>query len=400
MTALRRLFAVGLIATALDVALLLVFAQALGWAPPVADAAGIAIATVVSYMGHRALTFAADPSRRWYQNHGVYVLASGAALATDVAVLTLVTWGSSSVSTPELLIAKALSLTAAFLVRAWFYRRTMFATVRSDQGTPIDRPPAPGDVRLSVVIPAFREEEEIAETIERVRSELAAVVDDGGLEVVVVDDGSPDHTAERANRAGADQVIRLDVNSGKGAAVRAGVLSARGRTIAFTDADLSYSPGQIANLLESVESGWDVVVGSRRHTETRTLVAAGRLREIGGRIINVLTSIVLLGQYRDTQCGLKAFRSDVAQLVFARTTVDGFAFDVEVFHLVERYRFTLHEVPVEVVNTSRSTVNVVRDAVRMVRDLFRVRAAGRAGAYEVSLADLPPTLRSGRSTGS
>jgi dolichyl-phosphate beta-glucosyltransferase len=132
--------------------------------------------------------------------------------------------------------------------------------------------------------------------------------------------------------------------------------------VAFTDADLSYAPHQILRLLDGVEAGWDVVVGSRRHVQTRTVVRAGRLREVGGRIINMLTGIVLLGRYRDTQCGLKAMRSDVGRLVFSHARIDGFAFDVEVFHLVERYRLSMLEVPVEVVNSSRSTVNVARDA--------------------------------------
>jgi dolichyl-phosphate beta-glucosyltransferase len=163
------------------------------------------------------------------------------------------------------------------------------------------------------------------------------------------------------------------------------MLAARGRTIAFTDADLSYSPDQIVNLLREVEDGWDVVVGSRRHTDTIALVREGRLREIGSRGINVLTKAVLLAQHRDTQCGLKAFRSDVARLIFSHSHVDGFAFDVEVFHLVERYHLSLVEVPVRVENQARSTVRVVRDAMRLVRDLFRIRSWDLQGVY-----DLPP----------
>jgi hypothetical protein len=159
------------------------------------------------------------------------------------------------------------------------------------------------------------------------------------------------------------------------------MLVGKGRTLAFTDADLAYAPDQLLRLLHEVETGWDVVVGSRKHTETTTLVRARRVREIGGRVINLLTQAVLLGQYRDTQCGLKAFRSDVARLVFSRARIDGFAFDVEVFHLVERYRLSLTEVPVQVENSTRSTVNVLRDAVRLVRDLTRVRRGAARGWY-------------------
>jgi hypothetical protein len=141
-------------------------------------------------------------------------------------------------------------------------------------------------------------------------------------------------------------------------------------------------------LVELVEKGWDVVVGSRRHTETTTLVKAKRIREIGGRAINLLTRVVLLGQYRDTQCGLKAFRSDAARLIFSHTMVDGFAFDVEVFHLVERYHLSLTEVPVKVANAETSTVRVVRDALRLVRDLFLVRRWSVEGRYDLTANDL------------
>jgi dolichyl-phosphate beta-glucosyltransferase len=207
------------------------------------------------------------------------------------------------------------------------------------------------------------------------------------VELVVVDDGSRDGTADAARAAGADQVVVLADNRGKGAAVRAGVLAATGRTVAFTDADLSYPPGQIADLLAEVEAGWDVVVGSRVHTETSTLVRARAVRELGGRLINLTTHAVLLGAHRDTQCGLKAFRSDVARSLFARTRVDGFAFDVEVFHLAERDRLSLREVPVQVANAERSSVHVVRDGLRIVRDLARIVRDGRAGRYDLDEND-------------
>ena len=105
-------------------------------------------------------------------------------------------------------------------------------------------------------------------------------------------------------------------------------------------------------------------------------------------MINLVTRGVLLGQYRDTQCGLKAFRSDVARLIFSHTFVNGFAFDVEVFHLVERYHLSLTEVPVKVENSNRSTVRVVRDAFRLVRDLFRVRQWSAEGRYDLTADDL------------
>lgn len=395
MNLLRRFTLVGTTATLVDVVALILLFELAHWPAWLADAAAVALATAVSWCLHGLVTFPDDPTRAWFRQLGTYLRTAGLALLVDVAVVALLYqalhpgwWGA-------LLVIKAPALFAAFLTRMLNYRLAMFETVREKQAEPTDRAIAPGSVRLSVVVPAFREADRIAETVDRIRDELNEVAAQGGLEIVVVDDGSDDDTAARAEAAGADQVVRQHPNAGKGAAVRAGVLAARGRTVAFTDADLSYAPAQILGLLDGVETGWDVVVGSRQHVETRTVVRAGRLREVGGRIINTLTALVLLGRYRDTQCGLKAMRSDVGRLVFSHSRIDGFAFDVEVFHLVERYRLTLLEVPVEVVNSSRSTVNVARDAARLVRDLFRIRRWGRLGLYEADVdAVLVPEDRS------
>lgn len=382
-----RFLAVGALVTAIDTAVVLTLAESTDLQLWFADLIAVATATFISYVLHRIITYENNPARRWYANLVHYLFGVSIAMAVDVAIFSI---GSSGVARTAsvLWLPKLLGISGAFIVRVLLYRRSMFATVRNDQAKPLDRGEAPGECRLTLVIPAYGEEAGIAQTIERVRVELAELVDDGGYELLIVDDGSTDDTAGAARRAGADTVIRVEPNRGKGFAVKTGVLAAKGRTIAFTDADLSYSPNQVLALMARIEEGWDVAVGSRKHTETRTLVAARRLREMGGRIINALTWAVLLGQYRDTQCGLKAFRSDAAKAVFARTQIDGFAFDVEVFHLVERYRFRLTEEPVEVVNSSRSTVNVVRDALRLVRDLFRVRYLGHSGAYEIEETEL------------
>jgi hypothetical protein len=108
---------------------------------------------------------------------------------------------------------------------------------------------------------------------------------------------------------------------------------------------------------------------------------------VSGRVFNLLTLAVLLGQYRDTQCGLKAFRSDVARLLFSRARIDGFAFDVELFHLVERYRLTLREVPVSLRSEESSTVRVGLDAARMMGDLLRIRQLAFTDVYDLSPDD-------------
>lgn len=236
--------------------------------------------------------------------------------------------------------------------------------------------------RLSVIVPAYAEAGRIGATVASLREALQPVAADGGLELIVVDDGSPDATAEEAAQAGADEVISLPGNRGKGAAVRTGMLAARGRTAAFTDADLAYSPDQLLTVLARVEEGWDVVVGSRRHVDTTTLVRARRVREVAGRVFSVATSWLVLGQERDTQCGLKAFSAEAAQRIFSRSQLDSFAFDVEIFLLARRWGLKLTEVPVSVENFDASTVHLSSDAWRMVTDLWRVHRWARSGYYD------------------
>lgn len=380
-----------LVATGIDVGGFLLLAGAAGWAPALADAAALAVAAPASYLLHRAADRGADPFVRWVRDPRRFALVAVTAGAVDVAVVQVAALLVDDPALPMLLVVKLVALGVAALVRVVGHRRILARTVGADQAAPVARPPAPGDLRLSVVLPAYRQEAVVGESVARVRAALAEVGDD--LEVVVVDDGSGDDTAARAEAAGADRVVVHPVNRGKGAAVRSGAAVARGRTIAFTDTDLAYDPAQILGLLAEVESGWDVAVGSRRHTDAVTLVRARRLREAGGRLINLLTQVVLLGHYRDTQCGLKAFRSDAAPLILGQGVVDGFAFDIELFHLVERNGLTLTEVPVQVANSEQSSVRVVRDGLRLVRDLFRIRRHAAAGDY--ARAALPVREREG-----
>jgi dolichyl-phosphate beta-glucosyltransferase len=248
--------------------------------------------------------------------------------------------------------------------------------------------------RLTVIVPAYNEAARIGRTVTALREELAGL-GDGGLELLVVDDGSTDLTATRAEEAGATAVLRLGVNGGKGAAVRTGVAAATGRTIVYTDADLSYPPDQVLAVLADVEGGAPFVAGSRKHVDTVTLIRAHRLREVGGRVFNLLSRLVVLGRYRDTQCGLKAFSAEAARELFGSGLVDGFAFDVELFLLAERFGIPIREVPVKVANTESSSVQLGRDSRRMVEDLARIRRWAADGTYDRRRAALGATATSG-----
>lgn len=370
---LRRFTAVSTVVTIVDVAVL-AFARDAGRSVAVSDAAAVAVASLLSWLLHRVVTLADDPFVRWVRQPSTFVIAAGLAGTVDVVVTT----GLAAADAP-LVVAKIVALLVAGVVRFVAYRAFLLTDTRRELQTRRDRPPSPGEHRLTVVLPAYRAADRVAASVAAVRDALADI----DLEILVVDDGSADGTAEQAEAAGA-VVVRLPENRGKGAAVRAGVLASSGRTVAFTDVDLAYPPEQLRALLVEIEDGWDVAVGNRWHPDSESITRPPYLRRLSSRLFNALTAAVLLAQYRDTQCGCKAFRSDVARTVFEHTLLDGFAFDVEVLHLVERYRLSLREVPVRVSEDGSSTVRVGAVALGMVRDLFRVRRWGSQGAYELT----------------
>jgi dolichyl-phosphate beta-glucosyltransferase len=382
---LRRFAAVGVLVTVVDFAVLATLRLGLGVPVVIADAIAITASASVSYFANRSLTFTRDPHLRWVDEPFAYLFVTALAGAVDVIVLRVGLALFDPNSARVLLLSKLAALAVAGVFRLIGYRGLLFRQVRAASVEPMrDRPPAPGAVRMSVVIPAYKAAPFLADSVARLRNELEPLVGTGELEVVIVDDGSPDDTFAAAEASGADLVLRLDHNKGKGAAVRMGMLHARGRTLAFTDADLAYEPALLFTLLQEVEQGWDVVVGSRSHFETVTLVRTRRLRAIGSRIINMISLAVLLGAYRDTQCGLKAFRSDAAVRIFSVSRIDRFAFDIEVFHLAERFRLALKEVPVTLTNSAGSTVKVGIDSLRVLVDMVRIRRFGGKGAYDLS----------------
>lgn len=390
---LRRLALVALLPTIVDVGLLVALRQGAGWILVLADLTAIAVASALSYVLHRLVTFRSDPYVRWVRLPAAFVAVASAAALVDVVVLRGLYAAHGFSATGPLVAAKLVALVAAAAVRVVLYRAVLLSVVRRSLHERVPRPPAPGLVRASIIVPALDEAAGIGTTIAAIRAALAPEATDGGFEIVIVDDGSSDGTADAALAAGADQVVVLPENRGKGAAIRAGVAAARGRTIAFTDADLAYSPDQLRRVLVEVEAGWDVAVGSRRHPDSVTVGGAGWLRDLGSRGVNLLAMGVLLSHPHDTQCGLKAFRSDVAKTVFGLGRVDRFAFDMEILHLVERHQLSLVEVPVRLESREGSTVRLARDTLRVLRDLWRIRHWSATGAYE-----LPVPVPSAQST--
>ena len=236
-------------------------------------------------------------------------------------------------------------------------------------------------MRFSVVVPSYCEAGRIGDTVGALRAALAGVDGSGGVEIVVVDDGSDDGTADAARAADADVVVELGVNRGKGEAVRAGMRAASGQVVAFTDADLAYAPNQLVALLDEVERGADLAVGNRRHPDSVAVTDPSRLRRAGSLIVGLVRGMLRLGHGRDTQCGLKAFSRKAACTVLDASVMDRFSFDVEVLFLADRLGMEVRQVPVEVVNSKVSSVRVVSDGWELVLDMGRIRARALLGRY-------------------
>ena len=381
----RRFALAGVGATVVDVGVAIGLVSAgLGRLP--AGAAALLIAAIVSRILHARYTLRGDQLDRWIRQPPVFATVAVIAGVVDLAVFL----GLSSLAAFP---AKCVAVAISAVIRGLSHRLVLFRVVRREQSSPMRRPVPDGEMRVSVVVPAYREEARIADTVTRIRRELDVFA--GDLEIIVVDDGSPDGTADAARRAGADQVVVQPQNHGKGAAVRAGVLAARGRTVAFTDADLAYSPHQLVAFVEAIEGGYDVAIGNRHHADTDTLVGTSAVRSFGSRVVNMATSLMLLGNYRDTQCGCKAFRADAGRVVMGAGTIDGFAFDIEVLHLVERYGLSMIELPVEVVNSNTSTVRALRDGAGVLLDILRIRRLSQQARYPQRAANALP-IKAGR----
>jgi dolichyl-phosphate beta-glucosyltransferase len=230
------------------------------------------------------------------------------------------------------------------------------------------------DRMLSIIIPAYNEEKRLGPTLRRIFEYMNGM--EWRYEVIVVDDGSADGTAEVARKSAGSaplRVIRNETNMGKGASVRRGMLEAKGEARLFTDADLSMPIENIETFIPFWLDGAGLVLASRKLPGAKALEPQKFTRRFMSGIFNMLVRLLLLPGFRDTQCGFKLFSAECAEAVFQKQRIDRFAFDVETLALARDMDFILKQAPVVWKDIPSSKVGLVDAPIQMFLDIFKIK---------------------------
>ncbi|MGB0064798.1 MAG: dolichyl-phosphate beta-glucosyltransferase [Terracidiphilus sp.] len=235
----------------------------------------------------------------------------------------------------------------------------------------------------SIVIPAYNEAARICNALESVVTCIHQHA--WNAEVVVVDDGSRDQTADIV-RAFAQyhpevRLLQNTGNHGKGYSVRNGILHSFGEIVMFTDADLSAPIEEAEGLFAAIAAGADIAIGSRWLERTRQTIRQPLYRQFFGRCFNGVTRFVMGLRFADTQCGFKAFTRSAAQTVFQLQTIERWGFDPEILFIALKRGYRIQEVPVSWAHDERTRISYLKDGTRMLQDIAIVRWNALLGRY-------------------
>jgi glycosyltransferase involved in cell wall biosynthesis len=236
---------------------------------------------------------------------------------------------------------------------------------------------------LTIVIPAFNEERRLDATLNKLDAFLKA--EDWNAEIIVVDDGSTDGTARLVTREMQQKpylrLLQNHINRGKGFSLRRGVEAALGEIILLSDADLSVPIKEVHKLLNAIQRGADIAIGSRGVDAGGECLAAPLHRRLCSAGFKMVVRSVLGLRFEDTQCGFKAFKRKAARLIFSRQRIERWGFDPEVLMLADRFCFVVQEIGVEAVHDDRSRLNLVSDSFQMLCEVLKVRYHLLFGMY-------------------
>ena len=247
------------------------------------------------------------------------------------------------------------------------------------RSTTADRQP-----NYSIIIPAYNEGARLSTTLEKV---LAHVAERGwNAEIIAVNDGSRDNTAEII-RGFADKNPRLQLlenpgNRGKGYSVRNGMLRAQGEILLFSDADLSSPIEEADKLFAAINDGADIAIGSRWLRRDLQTQRQPLYRQFFGRIFNLMLRVTLGLNFKDTQCGFKAFTRRAVNTIFPLQRIERWGFDPELLYLAKKFGFKVAEVPVEWAHSEGTRISPLRDGTKMFQEMLKIRWNAICGRYE------------------
>jgi len=238
---------------------------------------------------------------------------------------------------------------------------------------------------LSVVIPAYNEEQRIGESLTKTDDYLKKQGYD--FELIVVDDGSNDKTVDLLKTYSRKitnlVILENEINQGKGYSVRNGILASKGDIVLFTDADFSTPIEEVDKLLHWLENGYQIAIGSRAMPESQIKIYQAWYRQLMGKSFNKIIQLVLNLDYYDTQCGFKCFRRDAALEVFKALKSCRFSFDVEVLYIAKHLGLKVKEVPICWFNSTGSKVRLIRDSLKMFSDVLQIKlSCGKPGKQD------------------
>ena len=248
---------------------------------------------------------------------------------------------------------------------------------------------------ISIVIPAYNESARLGPTLDRILDFVHRQA--WHAEIIVVDDGSRDETAELvrtyARRNAIVQLLANPGNRGKGYSVRNGILHAKGEFILFTDADLSSPIEEAPKLFQALKDGADIAIGSRWVRSELQTQRQSVTRQILGRLFNGFLRFFLRLKFNDTQCGFKALRQHSAKAIFPLQKIEGWGFDPEILFLAQKMGFTIAEVPVLWAHDDRTRIHPFADGAKMITDMIRIRWYDLSRRYTSDAAVQPSAVR-------
>lgn len=346
-----------------------------GWPLGLINVLAVALAATNSYFMNRTWTFRADSNQHTRQIFK-FVTVTTVGMLINSAVLMGISSLSSIVPISLFVVLNAGKVLGAIFSATWnfiAYRQWVFI-----QPVPsvlaVENISEPVRDMLSIIIPAYNESSRLENRVKSLALDIKNC--SYPVEVIIINDGSRDNTLELAQKLADDfsfvTSLTHQINQGKGAAVRTGVMAARGEFIVFVDADNTFSFVHISKILDSLKAGNQIAIGSREGDQQR-LEGESWLRRIMGRAFNLYVQTMVLPGITDTQCGLKGFRRQAAHSIFALQRLHRFAFDVELLALARAMHYDIARVPITAVDCAGSTVNPLLAPIQMAWDIIIVK---------------------------